>query len=91
MLDTNVLIHDPSALYQFEEHEVVIPMTVLEELDKIKQRVLLKEQPSSGRRGPWRKLVVGLVLFNLAALVAAYFLSPGFAALVNDWFSRLAG
>ncbi|MCG6659616.1 PhoH family protein [Halomonas campisalis] len=36
VLDTNVLLHDPAALYQFEEHEVVIPMTVLEELDKHK-------------------------------------------------------
>lgn len=36
VLDTNVLIHDPTALLNFEEHQVVIPMTVLEELDKIK-------------------------------------------------------
>ncbi|QTF93713.1 PhoH family protein [Halomonas sp. BM-2019] len=36
VLDTNVLLHDPVALYQFDEHEVVIPMTVLEELDKLK-------------------------------------------------------
>ncbi|NVN55935.1 PhoH family protein [bacterium Scap17] len=36
VLDTNVLIHDPSALFQFDEHDVVIPMTVLEELDKHK-------------------------------------------------------
>ncbi|MED5501588.1 MAG: PIN domain-containing protein, partial [Pseudomonadota bacterium] len=36
VLDTNVLIHDPTALYHFEEHDVVIPMTVLEELDKHK-------------------------------------------------------
>ncbi|WP_369857152.1 PhoH family protein [Candidatus Thalassolituus haligoni] len=36
VLDTNVLIHDPSAIHQFEEHQVVIPMTVLEELDKLK-------------------------------------------------------
>src|SRR5690625_7609856 len=36
VLDTNVLLHDPAALFQFEEHEVVIPMTVLEELDKLK-------------------------------------------------------
>lgn len=35
-LDTNVLIHDPNALYNFEEHEVLIPMVVLEELDKLK-------------------------------------------------------
>lgn len=35
-LDTNVLIHDPNALYNFEEHDVLIPMVVLEELDKLK-------------------------------------------------------
>ncbi|HLR17009.1 MAG TPA: PhoH family protein [Alcanivoracaceae bacterium] len=36
VLDTNVLIHDPNAMLNFEEHGVVIPMTVLEELDKLK-------------------------------------------------------
>lgn len=39
VLDTNVLLHDPTALYQFDEHEVVIPMTVLEELDKHKNGI----------------------------------------------------
>lgn len=39
VLDTNVLIHDPAALYQFDEHDVVIPMTVLEELDKHKNGI----------------------------------------------------
>ena len=36
LLDTNVLIHDPTALYRFAEHHVFVPMTVLEELDAIK-------------------------------------------------------
>jgi PhoH-like ATPase len=36
VLDTNVLIHDPSAILKFQEHQVVIPMIVLEELDKLK-------------------------------------------------------
>src|SRR5690606_21247087 len=36
VLDTNVLIHDPNSLLNFDEHRVVIPMTVLEELDKLK-------------------------------------------------------
>ena len=36
VLDTNVLIHDPNALLNFEEHDVIIPMTVLEELDNLK-------------------------------------------------------
>ncbi|MGM0826454.1 MAG: PhoH family protein [Pseudomonadota bacterium] len=39
VLDTNVLIHDPAALYNFDEHDVVIPMTVLEELDKHKNGI----------------------------------------------------
>ena len=38
VLDTNVLLHDPNALLAFNEHHVIIPMTVLEELDAIKDR-----------------------------------------------------
>ena len=38
VLDTNVLLHDPTAVAAFAEHAVVIPMTVLEELDHIKDR-----------------------------------------------------
>ncbi len=33
VLDTNVLMHDPTALFRFEEHDVYLPMIVLEELD----------------------------------------------------------
>ncbi len=36
VIDTNVLIHDPDATLNFEEHRVIIPLTVLEELDKLK-------------------------------------------------------
>lgn len=36
VVDTNVLIHDPNSLLNFEEHQVIIPMTVLEELDRLK-------------------------------------------------------
>ena len=36
VLDTNILLHEPFAIYSFQEHDVVIPMTVLEELDRIK-------------------------------------------------------
>ncbi|WP_144212664.1 PhoH family protein [Shewanella donghaensis] len=38
VLDTNVLLHEPLAIYSFKEHDVIIPMTVLEELDNIKDR-----------------------------------------------------
>ena len=33
VLDTNVLLHDPMALFRFEEHDIFLPMIVLEELD----------------------------------------------------------
>ena len=38
LLDTNILLHEPLAFLNFEEHNVVIPMVVLEELDNIKDR-----------------------------------------------------
>lgn len=33
ILDTNVLMHDPSAIFRFQEHDIYLPMVVLEELD----------------------------------------------------------
>ncbi|HEY6096130.1 MAG TPA: PhoH family protein [Gallionellaceae bacterium] len=37
VLDTNVLMHDPTSLFRFEEHDVYVPMFVLEELDNNKK------------------------------------------------------
>ena len=37
VLDTNVLMHDPTAIFRFEEHDVYLPMVVLEELDANKK------------------------------------------------------
>ena len=37
VLDTNVLMHDPTALFRFNEHDVFLPMMVLEELDNAKR------------------------------------------------------
>ena len=39
VLDTNVLMHDPTALFRFQEHDVYLPMVVLEELDAAKKGV----------------------------------------------------
>lgn len=36
VLDTNILMHDPTAIYHFEEHDIYLPMVVLEELDSHK-------------------------------------------------------
>lgn len=37
ILDTNVILHDSSCLYNFQEHDIIIPITVLEELDNFKK------------------------------------------------------
>ncbi len=37
VLDTNVILHDSSCIHQFGEHDIVIPITVLEELDNFKK------------------------------------------------------
>jgi len=37
VLDTNVLLHDPSSLFRFEEHDIFLPLVVLEELDSHKK------------------------------------------------------
>ncbi len=39
ILDTNVLMHDPTALFRFKEHDVYLPMVVLEEMDAGKKGV----------------------------------------------------
>jgi len=39
VLDTNVLLHDPNALFNFKGERIVIPMTVIEEVDKFKKSV----------------------------------------------------
>src|ERR1700720_4278751 len=37
VLDTNVLMHDPTSLFRFEEHDIYLPMVTLEELDSNKK------------------------------------------------------
>lgn len=37
VLDTNVLLHDPRAIFKFDEHEVVLPIYVIEEVDRFKR------------------------------------------------------
>jgi PhoH-like ATPase len=44
VLDTNVLLHDPQALFKFEDNEVIVPITVIEEIDRFK-----KDQNETGR------------------------------------------
>jgi PhoH-like ATPase len=39
VLDTNVLLHDPRAIFKFDEHEVVLPIYVIEEVDRFKREM----------------------------------------------------
>ena len=44
MIDTNILLSDPTSIFKFEEHDVVIPISVIEEIDHFK-----KDQSETGR------------------------------------------
>jgi PhoH-like ATPase len=48
VLDTNVLVHNPQALFDFEDNRVVIPISVIEELDNLKK--LQDERGRSARQ-----------------------------------------
>ena len=66
VLDTNVLLHNPNALFMFKENEVIIPFDVIEELDKFKagtddlgrnaRTVIRHLDYLAARRGIWRKV-----------------------------------
>ena len=64
VLDTNVLLHNPSAIFMFAEHEIVIPLSVIEELDHFKKnnddngrnaRQAIRRRSPSGRCGAGRR------------------------------------
>ena len=38
VLDTNVILHDYKSIYKFQDNDIVIPIAVIEELDKFKKR-----------------------------------------------------
>jgi PhoH-like ATPase len=38
VLDTNVLLHDPSSILHFQDNDVVLPITIIEELDRFKKQ-----------------------------------------------------
>src|SRR5690554_3600316 len=67
VLDTNVLLHDSNCLFKFEEHDVFIPMIVLEELDH--QKKGLSEVARNARQ----------VSRHLEALTAEHDITQGIA------------
>jgi len=64
VLDTNVLMHDPSSLFRFEEHDIFLPMVTLEELDNNKKGVT--EVARNARQASrYLEEIVGTNLVNL--------------------------
>lgn len=64
VLDTNVLMHDPSSLFRFEEHDIFLPMVTLEELDNNKKG--LTEVARNARQASrYLEEIVGTDLINL--------------------------
>lgn len=65
VLDTNVLMHDPSSLFRFEEHDIFLPMVTLEELDNNKKG--LTEVARNARQASrYLEEIVGTDLIDLA-------------------------
>ena len=53
VLDTNVILHDSSCIYNFQEHDIVIPITVLEELDNFKKGQQIINFHAGSLFAPW--------------------------------------
>jgi len=79
ILDTNVLLHDPQALFKFSDNTVILPLTVIEEIDRFK-----KDQSETGRNARQisrmidelrlqAKLVDGVPLENGGLLKVAFY------------------
>ncbi len=79
ILDTNVLLHDPQALFKFSDNTVILPLTVIEEIDRFK-----KDQSETGRNArqisrmidefrSQAKLVDGVPLENGGLLKVAFY------------------
>jgi PhoH-like ATPase len=78
VLDTNVLIHNPQALYSFADNNVIIPLTVIEELDQLKtspdkkgmhSRQVLREVDSLIKKGALNK---GAKMTNGGTLIISF-------------------
>jgi PhoH-like ATPase len=92
VLDTSVLLHSPESLFRFKEHDIVIPIVVLDELDKFKRgtmeinrnaRLVIKELDAFRQSGRIDKGVSlgtkgGTLLVDLNHRDALDHLPPGF-------------
>lgn len=53
VLDTNVLIHNPQAMFSFKDNHVVIPITVIEEIDNFKKGWMRRDEMPDKLADTW--------------------------------------
>ena len=88
ILDTNVLIYDPSSLYQFGKSTVGIPVTVLEELEKLDKSKKYYVYCRSGKRSSQACDIMNSIGFeNTYNLEGGFMNWEGEVAeqIINDW------
>ncbi|OGT97487.1 MAG: phosphate starvation-inducible protein PhoH [Geobacteraceae bacterium GWB2_52_12] len=81
ILDTNVLLHDPQALFKFHENNIIIPITVIEEIDRFK-----KDMNETGRNA--RQVSRILDTMREKASLASGVTLPGQGMLRVEMFSE---
>jgi PhoH-like ATPase len=86
VLDTNVLMHDPMCLFRFEEHDVYLPMIVLEELDSHKKG-MTEVARNARQTSRWLDTLLSLAGENLDRMTAGVSLNAtGHSAATGKLF-----
>jgi PhoH-like ATPase len=82
ILDTNVLLHDPQSLFKFQDNNIIIPITVIEEVDRFK-----KDMNETGRNA--RQISRILDTMREKGSLAAGVTLPGQGTLRVELFSEV--
>src|SRR6186713_1889087 len=76
VLDTNVLMHDPTSLFRFEEHDIFLPILTLEELDNNKKGVTEVARNARQASRYLDELVTAAIAISNGSLAAGIPLKP---------------
>ena len=84
VLDTNVLLHDPQSIFKFQEHNLAIPVEVLEELDAIKS----EQSTERGRNARRVHRILQQLLPDSRSMLEGVRLSTGgtLSVIINRYF-----
>src|SRR6476660_4515642 len=76
VLDTTVLMHDPTSLFRFEEHDIYLPILTLEELDNNKKGVTKVARNARQASRYLDELVTAAIAISAGSLAAGIPLKP---------------